>query len=106
MSAWGSPNRIGANETRFVCGPDVPNDGHYVATVSSPDAYEFAAGATAQLFVGVQTQDVTVDVLLQHINTCTQNPNSMKPYSCYGNMYDLTLDASGKITQIRELYHP
>lgn len=106
VSAWGSPNRIGANETKFVCGPDVPNDGYYKATVSSADAYEFAAGAAAQLLIGVQAKDVTIDVLLQHVNTCTQNPQSTSPYSCYGNMYDVTLDASGKITQIHELYHP
>jgi hypothetical protein len=105
--AWGSPNRIGFNETKFVCGPDVPNDGYYEAAASSPDALTFAPGATAQLLAGVQAKDVSVDRLLQQINACTtQNASSMSPYSCYGNMYDVTLDANGKITQIRELYHP
>ncbi|MER5638498.1 hypothetical protein ABT095_16245 [Kitasatospora sp. NPDC002227] len=108
--AWGSPDRIGANATRFVCGPDVDNDGYYEA-VSPNSEYRFAAGAQAVLIgpgaKGIESKPVPLSRLLQQINTCTSHSNAPgSEYGCYGNMYDITLDPSGKITTITELFHP
>ncbi|AUG76947.1 hypothetical protein CFP65_2089 [Kitasatospora sp. MMS16-BH015] len=104
--AWGSPDRIGANATKFVCGPDVPDDGYYEAVAPNTE-YRFAAGAKATLLAtGVKTTEVPLARLLQQINTCTGHPGDAGDYSCYGNMYDITVDATGRITTISELYHP
>ncbi|MDH6112170.1 hypothetical protein P3T36_006804 [Kitasatospora sp. MAP12-15] len=106
--AWGNPDRIGANATKFICGPDVPNDGYYEA-VAPNSGYNFAPGAKATLvgnYVSDGTKAVSVTDLLTHIDHCTQNPSGQDPYSCYGNMYDITVNGSGLITSIAELYHP
>jgi hypothetical protein len=98
-----------AEPTKFVCGPDVPDDGYYAAT-SPTTEYRFATGAQAVLLgrgaAGIQEQTVPVSRLLQQINTCTGHPADATEFSCYGNMYDVTLDPSGKITTITQVYHP
>ncbi|GAA2151126.1 hypothetical protein GCM10009760_46140 [Kitasatospora kazusensis] len=106
--AWGDPNRIGGNGTKFVCGPNVPDDGYYQA-ITQDASYKFAAGAKASLvgnYVSEGRKDVSITDLLTHIDHCTSNPSGQQPYSCYGNMYDITVDGSGLITTIAEIYHP
>ncbi|WP_327068417.1 hypothetical protein [Kitasatospora sp. NBC_01302] len=107
--AWGDPNRIGANATTFVCGPDVPNDGYYQA-VAPNTGYTFAPGAKATLLGRYVSTDpstaVSITDLLTHINQCVQHPGADGPHLCYGNNYDITVNGAGQITTITELYHP
>lgn len=107
--AWGDPNRIGANATKFVCGPDVPNDGYYQA-VAPNTGYTFAPDAKATLLGRYISTDpstaVSITDLLTHINQCVQNPGADGPHLCYGNNYDVTVNGAGQITTITELYHP
>ncbi|GAB2710046.1 hypothetical protein [Kitasatospora kifunensis] len=106
--AWGDPNRIGANATKFECGPDIENDGIYLPTAPNT-GYTFAPGATATVVGKYASQDpksVSLTDLLTHINYCTQNPTGQDPYGCYRNMYDITTNSAGQITSINELYHP
>ncbi|MEV7215798.1 hypothetical protein AB0O31_22235 [Kitasatospora cineracea] len=105
--AWGSPDRIGADKTRFVCGDDVPGEGHWESVPGSDETLYFAPGATAQLLVGTQPKDVPPARLMQQIVACsTDNKTSQGEYGCYGNLYEITTDGSGKITKIVSLYHP
>jgi len=97
-----------AAPTRIVCGPDVPNDGYY-ETAGAPGPYTFASGTTAELVSLGQdspTRAVPLAALVQHLNDCAAHRNVLAPYDCYGGTYDVTLDASGRITRIVELYHP
>ncbi|WP_329569554.1 hypothetical protein [Kitasatospora sp. NBC_01266] len=105
---WADPDRIGANATKFVCGPDVPNDGYY-QPVNQNSSYTFAPGATAHLvgqYASEGGMNVSIDTLLTHIVHCTTNNPTGNPSPCYGNNYDITVDGSGRITSISELYHP
>ncbi|GAA4846037.1 hypothetical protein [Kitasatospora terrestris] len=102
--AWGGPDRIGAAPTRFVCGKDVPGEGHWEATTGD-DTYFFAPGATAELLVGTQAKEVPVARALQQVVACaTDNKASQGEYGCYGNLYEVTLDGAGKITRIAAMY--
>ncbi|MFB7614911.1 hypothetical protein [Kitasatospora sp. NPDC056181] len=49
---------------------------------------------------------VPLPVLLQHAGDCLAEREPARPYGCYGNTYDLVLDAQGRILRIEELYHP
>ncbi|MEV4558363.1 hypothetical protein AB0K51_15420 [Kitasatospora sp. NPDC049285] len=104
----GTADKLTATATTFICGPDIDNDGYYQAT-GAASSYSFASGATAQLVTvsgAVGTGPVSVAALVQHVNDCAAHHEPAAPYSCFGGMYDITTDASGKITAITELYHP
>ncbi|GAA2817230.1 hypothetical protein GCM10010441_47260 [Kitasatospora paracochleata] len=99
---------LNARATRFVCGPQVDNDGYWEA-VGSFGPYTFAAGATAELVTmtsGVGSAGVPLSVLVQHVNDCAAHREPPAPYNCFGGTYDITVDGAGHITRISELYHP
>lgn len=100
--------QLKATATRFVCGPDVPDDGYY-ESAGAPASYQLAPGATADLMVlDAQSgpRPASVADLIKHASECIQGHDVARPYGCYGNMYDITVDSAGHITDISELYHP
>ncbi|MCX4749643.1 hypothetical protein OG455_29720 [Kitasatospora sp. NBC_01287] len=108
VTGWADPNRLGGNPTKFICGPDVPDDGYYQSVAGSAD-YTFAPGATAHLvgnYASEGGQSVSITDLLTHIDHCTTGNTTGNPSACYGNMYDITVDSAGRITTITEVYHP
>ncbi|MET8701494.1 hypothetical protein ABZW10_21880 [Kitasatospora sp. NPDC004723] len=71
--------------------------------------HALAAHATATLVDlphDEPAKEVQLPVLLDHLDSCLTGGEPELPYACYGNDYDLTLDARGRITRIRELQHP
>lgn len=99
---------VTATPTRFVCGPEVENDGYYTPT-GAATARTFAPGATASLFVMGDTMGpkaVSLTVFAQHAGDCAHNAEVPEPYSCYGGNYDITVDPAGRITSVTELFHP
>lgn len=102
--------RVTATGATYVCGPDVTDDGYYRASGSAAD-HPFAAGATAELVStagsgGVATAAVPLATLVSHINDCAAQRGVAEPYGCFGGFYDITVDGSGAITAISEVYHP
>ncbi|MGW1892014.1 hypothetical protein ACWCP6_17400 [Streptomyces sp. NPDC002004] len=54
---------------------------------------------------------VTHDQLAMHIDGCLADElgdtgRVKEPYGCYGNIYDVTLDAKGKVATMKEIWHP
>ncbi|MFJ2780087.1 hypothetical protein [Kitasatospora sp. NPDC087315] len=101
-------DQLTARPTRFVCGPDIPDDGYYEPT-GSPARYTFAATATATL-VDLEhaepARPVPVPELVDHLDDCLADREPEPPYGCYGSDYDVVLDSRGRIMRIGELYHP
>ncbi|WP_327681568.1 hypothetical protein [Kitasatospora sp. NBC_00458] len=100
--------RLSARPTRYVCSPDAPDDGSY-DPFGEPVAYPLAARVTATLVDlehGEPAKEVQLPVLMQHLDDCLADRVPEAPYGCYGDTYDIVLDARGRITRITELYHP
>ncbi|WP_406204308.1 hypothetical protein OH807_28540 [Kitasatospora sp. NBC_01560] len=103
-----SATSLTARPTRFVCGPDVPGDGHYEAD-GTPAPYALTPIATATLVDLEHGEGATVvplTVLVQHADDCLAKREPTRPYGCYGDKYDLVSDSQGRITRISELYQP
>ncbi|GAA0676297.1 hypothetical protein GCM10010193_31750 [Kitasatospora atroaurantiaca] len=108
VSGAAGSTQLTATATKFVCGPNVDNDGYY-EPVGASATYQLAAGATAELVTldsTVSQRAVSVPQLIQHVNDCAQHREVAQPYSCFGGNYDITVDSVGHITHISELYHP
>ncbi|MFE2111429.1 hypothetical protein ACFXAF_36980 [Kitasatospora sp. NPDC059463] len=83
---------------RPACAPD-----------AAPAVHPLAAHATATLVDlphDEPAKEVQLPVLLDHLDTCLDGGEPELPYACYGDTYDVVLDARGRITRIRELRGP
>ncbi|MFE1320524.1 hypothetical protein [Kitasatospora phosalacinea] len=90
--------------TKFVCGPDVPGDGHFEAT-GSPKVYGFASGGEGYLLNGTTPEQASVDYIAKFVKDCAKNPNSApQPYHCNGRQFTIEADAQGNLTKITQLY--
>ncbi|MFJ9849057.1 hypothetical protein [Streptomyces sp. NPDC101150] len=50
---------------------------------------------------------VVVGELWNHVSDCMTDMSAVKaPYTCSGNIYDITLDGEGKVKTIKEIWHP
>ncbi|MFD9129905.1 hypothetical protein [Kitasatospora sp. NPDC059571] len=100
--------QVTATPTRFVCGPTIDDDGYY-QPIGGTASYTFAPGATAELFVQGDAsgpRSVPLTQFANHAGDCAHQRPVPEPYSCFGGNYDITVDGSGRITKISELYHP
>ncbi len=73
---------------------------------AAPVDLVLAAHATATLVDlphGEPAKEVQLPVLLDHLDTCLSGGEPEPPYACYGDTYDLVVDARSRITRIREL---
>ncbi|MEV6207430.1 hypothetical protein [Kitasatospora sp. NPDC051914] len=101
-------SKVTATATRFVCGPEVENDGYYEAT-GAATSHTFAPGATAELFAMSSTmapKAVGLAEFAAHAEDCAHHREVPEPYGCFGGNYDITVDSAGRITKISELFHP
>lgn len=90
-------------DAKFVCDP---NDGHYEGA-GVEKTYGFATKVTAQINAGPGAlKTVPLGELFQHMGDCVLKVPVQDPYSCSGGIYDVALDSSGKITAIKEIWHP
>ncbi|MFC5666195.1 hypothetical protein ACFP3U_24870 [Kitasatospora misakiensis] len=87
---------------RLTVRPAQPGCDNGAPAVSLP----LAAHATATLVDlphDEPAKEVQLPVLLDHLDSCLTGGEPEPPYACYGDTYDLAVDARGRITRIREL---
>jgi hypothetical protein len=98
-----SKGSLSAKDAKPVC---TPNDWIYHGQ-GKAKYYLFAQDVKAELATGPgSTKAVPVGELWTHAGDCMTNPGAVKaPYTCSGNIYDITLDAEGKINSIKEIWH-
>ncbi|MFD8599581.1 hypothetical protein ACFV1L_31710 [Kitasatospora sp. NPDC059646] len=95
-----------ARPTRFVCGPDVPNDGYFEA-VGEPKVYDVGNSTkTLLLDENLKAKEVDVFVFMKAQEACIQHKQPAAPYRCFGNQYAVKLDSKGALLSVTQLYRP
>lgn len=99
-----SKGSMSAKDAKPTC---TPNDWIYHGQ-GEPKYYIFAPGSKAEIALGSgKTKDVPAGELWMHAGDCLTDQSAVKPpYSCSGNIYDITTDSEGKVTSIKEIWHP
>ncbi|MFE2329528.1 hypothetical protein ACFXD5_37455 [Streptomyces sp. NPDC059385] len=81
-----------------------PNDWIYHGE-GEPKGYKLPATVKGELATGPgKFQKVNRDELSMHIDGCLsqEHRNIKEPFSCHGNIYEITLDAKGEVQTMRE----
>ncbi|WP_405745035.1 hypothetical protein OG422_23010 [Streptomyces sp. NBC_01525] len=87
---------------QFVCGP---SGGAYDGT-GKAGSYPLADGATGELSTGATGhRTVTASELTGHLAACLRHAPVKAPYSCSGDIYEITLGPAGAVTHLREVWH-
>ncbi|MFE9422695.1 hypothetical protein ACFYNO_07020 [Kitasatospora sp. NPDC006697] len=95
-----------AKPTKFICGPDVPDDGHY-DSYGTPAVYTFSNDVKTYVLVGATPQPVSLDAFMKQQDDCLHNPSVVQaPGGCFGNQYLITVTGQNVITNIVQQYHP
>ncbi|MGK5732073.1 hypothetical protein [Streptomyces sp. URMC 124] len=99
-----SKGSMSAKDGKPVC---TPNDWIYHGE-GKANYYLFAENVKAELATGSgSTKTVPVGELWTHAGDCMTNTSAVKsPYSCSGNIYDITVNSEGKVKTIKEVWHP
>ncbi|MCB5907066.1 hypothetical protein LIU39_06480 [Streptomyces sp. SF28] len=97
-----SGGALSVREAEFACDP---NGGGYAGTGKAA-RYQLAAGATAELTTGATTfRTVPTAELARHLTACMKHQPVEPPLSCAGDIYELTVNGSGDVSHIREVWH-
>ncbi len=98
-----SKGSMSAKDAQPTC---TPNDWIYHGK-GEAKYYTFTEDVKAELATGSgSTESVPVGELWMHAGDCMTNQSAVKaPYSCSGNIYDITVDGEGKIKTIKEVWH-
>ncbi|MFJ5547328.1 hypothetical protein [Streptomyces sp. NPDC093225] len=94
-------SQIEAFEAKPKC---TPNDYIYHGE-GQPKGYVLPADVKGELALGPgQHKKVGRDELSKHIDGCLREDYNVvkQPFSCYGNVYEITLDAKGEIATMSE----
>ncbi|MEU1814943.1 hypothetical protein ABZ543_07075 [Streptomyces roseifaciens] len=104
VAAPPSKGSMTAKDAKPAC---TPNDWVYHGD-GKANYYLFSENVKAELATGGgATKTVPVGELWMHAGDCMTNSSAVKsPYSCSGNIYDITLDSEGKVKTIKEIWHP
>ncbi len=96
-----------ARSTRFVCGPDVPDDGYWEAR-GDAQVYEFDNDVKTYLLdENLKEKSVDLTTFMKVQESCLKKAQPAAPYRCFGNnQYEVKLGAQNKVLSITELYHP
>lgn len=99
-----SKGSMSAQDAQPTC---TPNDWIYHGQ-GKAKYYLFAQKVKAELSAGPgATKTVPVGELWTHAGDCITNQAAVEsPYSCSGNIYDITLDGEGNVKTIKEIWHP
>ncbi|GAA2093902.1 hypothetical protein GCM10009759_20940 [Kitasatospora saccharophila] len=54
----------------------------------------------------LKSRGVDLTTFMKVQETCLKNAEPAAPYRCFGNQYEVELDARGKVTLIGQLYQP
>ncbi|MEU9111430.1 hypothetical protein AB0D04_06485 [Streptomyces sp. NPDC048483] len=93
-----------AKEAKFSCDP---NGGGYIGTGKAA-RFRLASGATAELALNspIKRRTVTVAQLSEHVTACVREESVKEPFSCSGDNYEITVNSSGEISHLTEVWHP
>ncbi|GLW73398.1 hypothetical protein Kpho02_56970 [Kitasatospora phosalacinea] len=95
-----------ARSTRFVCGPEVPNDGYWEPQ-GDARVYEFDNAVKSYLLDDeLKPRGVDLTAFMKVQEACLKNAEPAAPYRCFGNQYEVKLGAQGKVLSITQLYRP
>ncbi|MFF7635547.1 hypothetical protein ACFZB9_20680 [Kitasatospora sp. NPDC008050] len=95
-----------AKATKFVCGPDVPDDG-YFESYGNPTVFTFSNDVKTTVLADMKPKTVDLDTFMKLVDNCLHNPSAVQaPDSCYGNQYSITANSQNVITSIGQQYHP
>ncbi|MFI6639075.1 hypothetical protein [Streptomyces sp. NPDC050504] len=98
-----SKGSMSAKDAQPTC---TPNDWIYQGQ-GEAKYYLFAQEVKAELAAGPgSTKTVPVGELWAHAGDCITDQAAVKsPYTCSGNIYDITVDGEGNVTTIKEIWH-
>ncbi|MEV7216433.1 hypothetical protein AB0O31_25500 [Kitasatospora cineracea] len=95
-----------AKSTKFVCGPDVPNDGYWQAQ-GDPQLYSFDNDVKTYLLdENLKAKSVDLFVFMKAQEACLKQAQPAAPYRCFGNQYEVKVGAENKVLSITQLYRP
>lgn len=95
-----------ALDTKFICGPDIPDDGYFEG-YGAVKLYSFSNDVKTSVLVGTTQQPVELNDFMAQADTCLTSPNSVQgPRGCFGNEFVVTVTGANVITSIKQLYHP
>ncbi|MFI9046412.1 hypothetical protein [Streptomyces sp. NPDC053427] len=93
---------VPAREAKFACDP---NGGGYAGTGKAA-RLRLASGATAELSTGaVDHRTATLAQLTAHLTACLRHETVEQPLACSGDLYEITVNGSGDVTHLSELWH-
>ena len=94
--------QLSVKEAQFACDP---NGGGYAGT-GKAGQYRLAAGATAELTTSATGhRTVPLATLSEHLTACLKHDQVKAPLACSGDIYELTLNGSGAVSHLREVWH-
>ncbi|OPC83389.1 hypothetical protein B4N89_22780 [Embleya scabrispora] len=89
-------------DTKFVCDP---NDGHYEPVGAEQTPLRFAAQATGTLSGPTPWKAQYLGQVWDHIDKCLAGRTDPGHPCSSSGAYEITLNAAGEISDIREIYH-
>lgn len=93
---------LAVEQAQFACDP---NGGGYAGT-GKAGRYRLASGATAELTTGATGhRAVSLATLGGHLTACLKHDQVKAPLACSGDIYELTLNGSGAVSHLREIWH-
>ncbi|GGN42223.1 hypothetical protein GCM10012285_22300 [Streptomyces kronopolitis] len=93
---------LAVRQAQFACDP---NGGGYAGT-GKAGRYRLAPGATAELTTGATGhRAVSLAALGGHLTACIEHDQVKAPLACSGDIYELTLNGSGTVSHLREIWH-
>ncbi|WP_328386913.1 hypothetical protein OHS81_25130 [Streptomyces sp. NBC_00400] len=93
---------LSVREAEFSCDP---NGGGYAGTGKAA-RQPLAPGATAELSTGATGhRTVPLATLTQHLSACLKHDQVKPPLACSGDIYEITVNGSGAVTHLREIWH-
>ncbi|WP_328742032.1 hypothetical protein OG436_12375 [Streptomyces caniferus] len=94
--------QLAVKDAKFACDP---NGGGYAGT-GKAGQYRLAAGATAELTTSATGhRTVPLATLTEHLTACLKHDQVKAPLACSGDIYELTLNGSGAVSHLREIWH-
>ncbi len=97
-----SHGALSVREAKFACDP---NGGGYAGTGKAA-RQPLAPGATAELSTGATGhRTVTVAELTRHLSACLRHDQVEPPLACSGDLYEITVNGSGAVSHLREIWH-
>ncbi|MFG2527795.1 hypothetical protein [Streptomyces sp. NPDC048516] len=97
-----SQGALSVRAAEFACDP---NGGGYAGTGKAARR-PLAPGATAELSTGATGhRTVPLATLTRHLTACLKHDQVKPPLACSGDIYEITVNGSGAVSHLREIWH-